>query len=73
MRSAPAVRELHETYKERGLLVIGVHSPEFDHERDAGNLRAAITQQGVTFPVLVDNDFAVWKADLYHFAPLLFR
>ena len=56
------MRELHQTYKERGLLVIGVHSPEFDHEKDGGNLRAAIAKQGIPFPVLVDNDFAIWKA-----------
>lgn len=66
------MRELHETYGGRGLLVLGVHSPEFDHERDAANVRREIARQGIPFPVLIDNDFAIWKSFGNSYWPALY-
>jgi hypothetical protein len=58
----PSVREWHNTYKDQGLVVIGNHYPEFDYERDVGNLEAAITRLDVPYPVMVDNDGQTWRA-----------
>lgn len=60
----PSVREWYNQYKEDGLVVIGVHSPEFRHEHDIENVRAAIQRLDVPYPVAIDNDFATWRA--YH-------
>ena len=43
-------------------MVIGVHTPEFAFERDLGNVRAAVRRLGITYPVVIDNDFAIWKS-----------
>jgi len=57
------VRAWARKYKDHGLVVIGVHSPEFAFERDLGNVREASRRKlGVTYPVVIDNDFAIWKA-----------
>ncbi|MBV9960563.1 MAG: redoxin domain-containing protein [Acidobacteria bacterium] len=58
----PFVKSWHERYREKGLIVIGVHSPEFDEERIAENLRREVASLGIRYPVLTDNDFQTWKA-----------
>jgi thiol-disulfide isomerase/thioredoxin len=62
VRTLPHVRAWAKKYKDHGLVVIGVHSPEFPFERDLGNVREATRKLGVTYPVVIDNDFAIWKA-----------
>lgn len=62
LRTLPYVRAWAEKYQGQGLVVIGVHSPEFAFERDIGNVREAIRRLGVTYPVVIDNDLAIWKA-----------
>jgi thiol-disulfide isomerase/thioredoxin len=62
LRPLPYVRAWAEKYRDRGLLVVGVHTPEFAFERDPANVRAALTRQGVTYPVVLDNDYAIWNA-----------
>jgi cytochrome c biogenesis protein CcdA/thiol-disulfide isomerase/thioredoxin len=62
VRTLPHVRAWAKKYKNHGLVVIGVHSPEFPFERDLGNVREATRKLGVTYPVVIDNDFAIWKA-----------
>jgi len=57
----PYVREWHEKYADRGLVVIGVHTPEFAHERRVENVREAVRKLKIDFPVVLDNDYAVWK------------
>ena len=59
MRSIPAVRELHNTYKDDGLIVVGVHSPEFNHEKDVDNVRDAIARLDVPYPVAIDRKSVV--------------
>src|SRR4029077_18492147 len=51
-----------EKYKDRGLVVIGVHTPEFPFEHDLDNVRRAVKEMQIAFPVAIDNDYAVWKA-----------
>jgi len=62
IRTLPYIRAWAEKYSAKGLVVIGVHSPEFAFERDVGNIAAAVKELGVTYPVAIDNDFAIWKA-----------
>jgi cytochrome c biogenesis protein CcdA/thiol-disulfide isomerase/thioredoxin len=62
LRTLPHVRAWASKYKDHGLVVIGVHSPEFAFERDLGNVRAAVRKLGLTYPVVIDNDFAIWKS-----------
>ena len=51
----------HKEYGPRGLVVVGIHSPEFSHEHSLENVRNACKELGIEFPVAQDNDFATWK------------
>src|SRR5450631_4302265 len=62
MRSLPYVKAWSEKYKDHGLVVIGVHTPEFAFEKDIGNVRKALHDLGITYPVAIDNDYAIWRA-----------
>lgn len=61
LRALPHVREWAERYRDHGLVVIGVHAPEFAFERNLGNVQRAVKDLKVTYPVAVDNDFAIWR------------
>jgi len=58
----PALREWHTKYADQGLVIIGVHSPEFDYEKDANNVQAAMVDLGVEYPVTLDNEYTTWRA-----------
>jgi cytochrome c biogenesis protein CcdA/thiol-disulfide isomerase/thioredoxin len=62
LRTIPYVRAWAEKYKEQGLVVIGVHTPEFAFEKDIGNVKEAIADLKIAYPVAVDNDYAIWRA-----------
>lgn len=62
LRAIPYVRAWAEKYKDQGLVVIGVHTPEFAFEKDVGNVRQAAADLGIAYPVAVDNDYAIWRA-----------
>lgn len=62
IRALPYVKQWAEKYKNDGLVVIGVHAPEFAFERDIGNVNKAIKQFGLDYPVAVDNNYAIWRA-----------
>ena len=72
LRTLPYVRAWAETYADRGLVVVGVHAPEFGFERDLDNVRRAVTNLGVAYPVVIDNDFAVWRSFDNHYWPALY-
>ncbi len=72
MRTIPAVRELHNTYKDKGLIVIGVHSPEFNHEKVLENVEEAVARLDVPYAVTIDNDFATWRAFNNRYWPTLY-
>ena len=61
-RALPHVRAWAEKYKDQGLVVIGVHAPEFAFERKLGNVKRAVDELGLNFPIAIDNDFAIWRA-----------
>lgn len=62
LRSIPYVRAWAEKYKDQGLVVVGVHSPEFAFEKNIANVRNAISDLKITYPVAIDNTFAIWRA-----------
>jgi thiol-disulfide isomerase/thioredoxin len=60
----PFVKSWNDRYREKGLTVIGVHSPEFVEERNVEHLRREVTSLGIRYPVVTDNDYQTWSA--YH-------
>jgi len=62
LNTLPHVKRWHEKYKDQGLVVVGVHTPEFPFERETANLQAAIRRLGVPYPVAQDNGFRTWSA-----------
>ena len=62
LRQLPYVRAWSEKYKDQGLVVIGVHTPEFPFEKDIENVRRAVKGIRVDFPIAIDNDYAIWRA-----------
>ena len=72
MRSLPYVRAWNERYGRHGLTVIGVHTPEFGFEHDLDNVRRAVTDLRVGYPVAVDNDMAIWRAFDNNYWPALY-
>ena len=62
LRAIPYVRAWAEKYKDQGLVVIGVHAPEFAFEKNIDNVRQAVADLGITYPVAIDNDYAIWRA-----------
>ncbi len=62
VRTIPHLREMYEKYKEYGLEIIAVHSPEFPFERNEDNVRKAIKDLNITWPVVQDNDFSQWNS-----------
>ena len=72
LRTAPYVRAWNDAYRDAGLVVLGVHTPEFPFEREDGNVRRAIADRRITYPVAVDNDYAVWTAFANMYWPALY-
>jgi thiol-disulfide isomerase/thioredoxin len=72
LRTLPYVSAWAEKYRDNGLVVIGVHSPEFPFEHDLEKIRSALEGMGVDYPIAVDNDFAVWRAFDNAFWPALY-
>ena len=62
LRTLPYLRDWNAKYASRGLVIVGVHSPEFQFEHDEDNVRDAMVRERVTWPVAMDNDFATWRA-----------
>jgi thiol-disulfide isomerase/thioredoxin len=72
LRTLAYVRAWADRYTDRGLVVLGVHTPEFDVEHDLDNVRRAVKDLGIGYPVAVDNDYAVWSAFDNHYWPALY-
>ena len=72
IRTLPYVRAWADKYKDHGLVVIGVHSPEFPFEHDVDNVRRAVAEMRVAYPVAIDNDFAIWSALNNQYWPALY-
>jgi len=72
LRTLPYVRAWADTYKNDGLVVIGVHSPEFPFEKNIDNVRRAAKEMRVDYPIAIDNDFALWRALDNQYWPALY-
>ena len=72
LRTLPYVRAWHERYRDRGLVVVGVHAPEFGFEHDLENVRHAARELDVGYPVVIDNDFTIWRAFENHYWPAVY-
>lgn len=72
IRTLPYVRAWAETYKDEGLAVVGVHTPEFAFEKKVENIRQAIARFGIAYPVAADNDFRIWRAFRNSYWPALY-
>ena len=62
LRAIPYVRAWAEKYKDQGLVVIGVHAPEFAFEKNIDNVKQAVADLKIDYPVAIDNDYAIWRA-----------
>lgn len=62
IRTLPYLKNWHEKYADDGLVIIGVHAPEFEFEKSAENVQQAITDFGIEYPVVQDNEFSTWRA-----------
>jgi thiol-disulfide isomerase/thioredoxin len=72
LRQEPYVRAWSQAYRDDGLVVIGVHTPEFSFEYDIDGVRRAIAERAIDYPVAVDNDYAIWSAFDNHYWPALY-
>lgn len=70
--TVPFVKGWDDRYREKGLTIIGVHSPEFDEEKNIENLRREVTSLGITYPVVTDNDYQTWNAYKVEAWPTIF-
>jgi cytochrome c biogenesis protein CcdA/thiol-disulfide isomerase/thioredoxin len=61
LRTLPYVKAWYAKYKDRGLIIIGVHTPEFPFEKDEANVRKAVKELGIAYPVAMDNDYRIWR------------
>jgi thiol-disulfide isomerase/thioredoxin len=72
LRQLPYVRAWAEKYSGLGLVVVGVHTPEFSFEHNADNVRQAVQEMGISYPVATDNNYEVWLAFGNHYWPALY-
>jgi len=72
LRTLPYVSAWAERYRDRGLVVVGVHAPEFGFEHELDNVRRAVRDLGVGYPVVIDNDFAIWQSFENRYWPALY-
>lgn len=62
VRTLPYITAWNDKYADQGLLIIGIHSPEFEFEKDLDNVKTAVAKHGITYPVALDNDWDTWNA-----------
>ena len=72
LRTEPYVRAWSRAYRDDGLIVVGVHTPEFSFEHDLERVRQATKEMAIDYPVAQDNDYAVWRAFDNHYWPALY-
>jgi thiol-disulfide isomerase/thioredoxin len=68
----PYVKAWHQKYADKGLVVIGVHAPEFSYERVVANVQRYVREHGIQYPVAIDNDFNTWKRYSNRYWPAIY-
>lgn len=69
INTLPYLKQWWATYKDQGLVIVGVHTPEFESEKDLANLQPAVRSNGIAWPVVQDNDKQIWRAYGNHYWP----
>jgi thiol-disulfide isomerase/thioredoxin len=69
LRTLPYLNSWNEKYGQDGLLIVGVHSPEFDFEKDYNNVKMAVEKNGIKYPIVLDNEHLTWDAYINRFWP----
>ncbi|WED43580.1 cytochrome c biogenesis protein DipZ [Legionella cardiaca] len=69
IRTLPYLKAWYEKYNKQGFIIIGVHSPEFDFEKNLANVKNAVKRYGINYPVALDNQFATWRNYNNHYWP----
>jgi hypothetical protein len=72
LRTLPYVRAWHRAYRERGLIVVGVHAPEFGFEHELENVQRAAHELGIGYPLVLDNEFRIWRSFDNHYWPAVY-
>jgi thiol-disulfide isomerase/thioredoxin len=72
LRTLPYLRAWRDRYQDQGLVLIGVHTPEFPFEHDVDNVRRAASDLAVDYPIAIDNDYAIWRAFRNEYWPALY-
>ena len=72
LRTLSYVRAWAEKYRDRGLVTVGVHTPEFPFEQDVHNIGRAVKDMGIEYPVAIDSDYRVWRAFSNHYWPAVY-
>jgi thiol-disulfide isomerase/thioredoxin len=72
LRTLPHIRAWAEKYREHGLLVVGIQTPEFKFEQNLDSVRREVRARGIDWPVVVDNDYEIWEAFSNHYWPALY-
>ena len=68
----PSLRELDNTYEDDGLVIIGVNTPEFYHEKDIDNVKESLVRLDVPYPVTLDNEYQTWRAYRNRYWPAMY-
>ena len=71
-RTLPHLRAWAEKYRDHGLVIVGVHTPEFSFEQNVDNVRRAAQEQDVDYPIALDSDYAIWRAFDNHYWPAVY-
>ncbi len=69
LRTLPHLMGWHQNYSQRGLVIVGVHSPEFEFEKERANVEAAVKRHGIEYPIALDNKMKTWQAYRNHYWP----
>ena len=72
LRTLPYLRAWHDAYADKGLVIVGVHTPEFEVEHEIDNVRRAIEEMDIQYAVAIDNDYAIWNAFANQYWPALY-
>jgi hypothetical protein len=68
----PSLREWHNNYEDDGLVIVAVHTPEFNHEKDMDNVKESLVRLDVPYPVTLDNEYKTWRAYRNRYWPAMY-
>ncbi len=72
LRTVPHIIEWNAKYADKGLVIVGVHTPEFEFEKNIHNVKASLQKYGIKYPVIQDNDYKIWNAYENNYWPRMY-